>query len=81
MDLSIIGITFKPVFLLIGPIGWSELVIILILILLFFGPKRLPDVAEALGKSIRRFKKATREISDEIESKDSDINEGEDKRG
>jgi len=81
MDLSIIGITFKPVFLLIGPIGWSELVIILILILLFFGPKRLPDVAEALGKSIRRFKKATREISDEIESKDSDIKEGEDKRG
>ncbi|RKZ05984.1 twin-arginine translocase TatA/TatE family subunit [bacterium] len=66
---------------MIGPIGWSELVIILILILLFFGPKRLPDVAEALGKSIRRFKKATREISDEIESKDSDINEGEDKRG
>ncbi|OQX85424.1 MAG: Sec-independent protein translocase TatA [Candidatus Latescibacteria bacterium 4484_7] len=66
---------------MIGPIGWSELVIILILILLFFGPKRLPDVAEALGKSIRRFKKATREISDEIESKDSDIKEGEDKRG
>ena len=71
-----------PRFLLIGPFGWSELLIILFLVLLFFGPRRLPEVAEAIGRSIRRFKKASREIRDEIESSDQpDITEGEDKKG
>ena len=70
-----------PKFLLIGPLGWTELLIILFLILLFFGPRRLPEVAEAIGKSIRRFKKSTQEIKNEIESQDSEIKEGEDKQG
>jgi sec-independent protein translocase protein TatA len=70
-----------PKFLLIGPLGWTELLIILFLILLFFGPKRLPEVAEAIGKSIRRFKKSTQEIKNEIESQDTEIKEGEDKQG
>ena len=68
-----------PRFLLIGPLGWSELLIILFLVLLFFGPRRLPEMAEAIGKSIRRFKKSTQEIKDEIESKE--LSEGDDKRG
>jgi sec-independent protein translocase protein TatA len=70
-----------PRFLMIGPLGWTELLIILFLILLFFGPRRLPEVAEAIGKSIRRFKKSTRELKDEIESGDSDVSEGKDKQG
>jgi sec-independent protein translocase protein TatA len=70
-----------PRFLLIGPFGWSELLIILFLVLLFFGPKRLPEVAEAIGKSIRKFKKSTQEIKDEIESQETDLSEGDDKRG
>lgn len=70
-----------PKFLLIGPLGWTELMIILFLVLLFFGPRRLPEVAEAIGKSIRRFKKATQEIKTEIESQDTEIEEGKDKRG
>ena len=71
----------KPVFLLIGPLGWQELLLLFFLAILFFGPKRLPEVAEAIGKSIRRFKKATREIKDEIESDSGDISEGKDKQG
>ena len=70
-----------PGFLLIGPLGWSELLIILFLILIFFGPRRLPEVADALGKSIRRFRKATKEVKDEIESVKPEISEGEDKSG
>ncbi|MDD4858053.1 MAG: twin-arginine translocase TatA/TatE family subunit [Candidatus Krumholzibacteria bacterium] len=69
---------------LIGPIGLSELLIILFLVLLFFGPKRLPDVAEALGKSIRKFKEASRDVKSDIESstdKKSEITEGKDKQG
>lgn len=70
-----------PRFLLIGPLGWSELLIILFLVLIFFGPRRLPEVAEAIGKSMRKFKKASREVKDEIESSTSEISEGEDKQG
>jgi TatA/E family protein of Tat protein translocase len=50
----------------IGPIGWQELLIILALVLIIFGPRKLPEIAEAFGKSISKFKSATREASDEV---------------
>jgi sec-independent protein translocase protein TatA len=55
------------VFGFLGPIGWNELVIILVIVLLIFGPRRLPDFADALGKSIRKFRQATQEAKDGIE--------------
>ena len=54
-------------FAFLGPIGWNELVIILVIVLLLFGPRRLPEFAEALGKSIRKFKQATNEARSTIE--------------
>lgn len=45
--------------------GW-ELLLILALVLLLFGPKRLPEIADAMGKSIRKFKSATRGATDEV---------------
>ena len=50
----------------IGPIGWQELLIILALVLIIFGPRKLPEIAEAFGKSINKFKSATRDASDEV---------------
>lgn len=47
-------------------IGYQELILILIVFLLLFGAKRLPELARGLGKSIREFKKATSEIEDNI---------------
>ena len=47
--------------------GW-ELVLIFAVILLFFGAKRLPELSESLGRSLRRFKKATSEVEDELRS-------------
>lgn len=70
-----------PGFLLIGPLGWSELLIILILVLIFFGPRKLPDVAEAIGKSIQKFRKASKDIKEELNSSKPEITEGEDKKG
>ncbi len=55
---------FFPAFL--GNIGWQELVLILIIVLVLFGPRRLPEIAEALGKSVRKFKASTRDAQDEI---------------
>jgi TatA/E family protein of Tat protein translocase len=49
-----------------GMAGWSELLLILALALILFGPKRLPEIAEAMGKSIRKFKSATRSATDEV---------------
>jgi sec-independent protein translocase protein TatA len=83
MSFSIFA-SLGPGFCLIGPIGWGELLIILFLVLLFFGPKRLPEMAEALGKSIRKFKQASRDVKDEIESaadKKPEVTEGKDKQG
>ena len=46
--------------------GWQEWLVIGAVVLLIFGPRRLPEIAEAFGKSINRFKKATREVEDEV---------------
>ena len=45
----------------------GELVLIGLLILIFFGAKRIPELARGLGKGIREFKDATKEVKDEIE--------------
>jgi sec-independent protein translocase protein TatA len=47
-------------------LGWMELLVIGAIILLVFGPRRLPEIAEAFGKSIRKFKSATNEVTDEV---------------
>lgn len=47
--------------------GW-ELILIFTVILLFFGAKRLPELSESLGKSLKRFKKATSEVEEEVRS-------------
>lgn len=49
-------------------IGTPELLIILLIVLLLFGAKRLPDLARGLGRSIKEFKKATAEAESDIRS-------------
>lgn len=48
-------------------IGFQEMLIILVVVLIFFGPKRLPDLAKSLGKGIAEFKKASDEVRKGIE--------------
>lgn len=43
-------------------IGLQEMLVILVVVLIFFGPKRLPDLAKSLGKGIAEFKKASEEV-------------------
>jgi TatA/E family protein of Tat protein translocase len=47
-------------------IGTTELIIIMFIILLIFGAKKLPELAQGLGKGIREFKRASNEIQDEF---------------
>lgn len=46
--------------------GWGEWLVILVIVLVIFGPRRLPEIAEAMGKSIRKFKAATRDAGNEV---------------
>jgi len=48
-------------------LGWPEIVAILAVVLLLFGAKKLPELARGLGSGIKEFKKASREVQDEIE--------------
>lgn len=47
-------------------IGPMELIIVLVIILIIFGPGRLPDIGNAIGKGLREFRKASTEIEDSI---------------
>jgi len=47
--------------------GW-EIVLILAVVLILFGAKKLPELAKGLGTGIKEFKKATREVTDEIQN-------------
>jgi Tat protein translocase TatB subunit len=50
-----------------GNIGFPELLIILILALLVFGPKKLPEVGRSVGKALREFRRTSDEIKGRIE--------------
>ncbi len=49
-----------------GPIGFQEIVLILALALLIFGPKKIPEIARSLGKGFREFKQSTSGIMDSV---------------
>jgi len=53
-------------------IGATELVLILAIALIVFGPKRLPELARALGKSIKEFRKASEEVKSSLNVVDID---------
>ena len=50
-----------------GSIGMPELVIILVIALIIFGPRKLPELGKSLGKSINEFKKASTELQNTLE--------------
>jgi sec-independent protein translocase protein TatA len=49
-------------------IGFGEILIILVLALIIFGPRRLPEMGRTIGRSLREFRRATSEIRSEIEA-------------
>lgn len=55
------------IFAFIGNLGGWEMALIVFVILLLFGAKKIPDLARGLGKGIREFKDATKEIKNQVE--------------
>ena len=56
------------ILLFLGGLGGTEVVLIVLAILLFFGAKRIPELAKGLGRGIREFKDASTEIKSDIEN-------------
>ncbi len=51
-------------------IGPTEIGLLILVVLLIFGPSQLPKLARGIGQALREFKKASREITDEIEKEE-----------
>ena len=51
-----------------GQLGFTEILIILLILLLVFGARRLPEMGAAMGKGIREFKKNLRDVQQSIDS-------------
>ncbi|MTH53929.1 twin-arginine translocase TatA/TatE family subunit [Bacillus mangrovi] len=52
-----------------GSLGFGEILLILVVALLLFGPKKLPELGKAAGRTLREFKNATRGMMDEDDEK------------
>ncbi len=51
----------------IGNFGFSEILLIVVMVLVFFGPQRMPEIARGLGKAMREFRKGMNEVKRELE--------------
>lgn len=59
--------------LVFGSLGWPEIVLIALVILIFFGAKRIPELMKSLGKGVKSFKQGVNEIDEQINQVDSDL--------
>ena len=60
------------ILLFFGSLGASEVILVLAVLLLFFGAKRIPEIAKGLGRGIREFKDATNDIKRHLEEGESE---------
>lgn len=65
---------FAQMLNLFGSLGPTELLIILFIILLLFGARKIPDLAKGLGRGVKEFRDASREIRREIDTETSNNN-------
>ena len=55
-----------------GNLGTGEILMILLIVLIFFGAKKIPELAQGLGKGVKEFRKAARDVQDELEKPATD---------
>ena len=60
--------------LFLGNLGAGEIFLVIALFVLFFGAKKIPELAKGRGRGIREFKEASRDIKDTIEEESKKIN-------
>ena len=60
---------------LIFGLGWGEIVLIALVVLLLFGGKKIPELMKGLGKGVKSFKEGMSKVEDEVEEIKKDIKE------
>lgn len=63
----------------IGNLGVSELLVVALLVLLLFGPRRLPEIGRTVGKALREFKRGMNEVKRELDQMDPGAPSGDDR--
>jgi sec-independent protein translocase protein TatA len=61
-------------------LGAGELIIILLVVIVLFGAKKIPDLAQGLGKGIKEFKKAIKDVEEDIKITDNNEKKSENKK-
>lgn len=61
-------ITQNSILAFIGGVGFQEVLLIAVVVLLFFGGKKIPELMKGLGKGVKSFKEGMREVEDEVKS-------------
>jgi len=56
-----------------GNLGAGEIILIVLVIILLFGAKKIPELAQGLGKGMKEFKKSLKDVEDEIKKTDEDV--------
>ncbi len=63
-----------------GNLGAGEIILILLVILILFGAKKIPELARGIGKGMSEFKKGLKDVEDEIKSTDKESKKIDDKK-
>jgi len=64
----------------LGAIGVPGLIIILVIVLVLFGPKKLPEIGSAVGQTLSEFKKSAKEVMNEPDEQDNEKNQVDSKK-
>lgn len=56
-----------------GNLGATEIILIVLVILLLFGAKKIPELAQGIGKGMKEFKKAVKDVEEEVKKTEDDI--------
>jgi len=65
----------EPQVFLAGMIGMQEILVILLVVLIFFGGRKIPELMKGLGKGMREYKKAVSGIEEELSSEEPKVQE------
>lgn len=65
--------------LFLGSIGWQEILVILLIVLLLFGGRKIPELMRGLGKGVKSFKQGMKEVEGDVEEIKNDIKKEVDK--
>ncbi|MBI3585621.1 MAG: twin-arginine translocase TatA/TatE family subunit [Ignavibacteriales bacterium] len=63
-----------------GNLGAPEIILVLVVILIFFGAKKIPELAQGLGKGLREFRKAARDIQEDVEKEVKQIDDNKEQK-